>query len=518
MITLGELFVGVQHRIIKPYPSDKSLYAKEIRGVCSVSAECKEGEVFVCIVGRRSDGHAYASEAISRGAAAVVCERGRGEELMRLYKRESDGDTGSCIIEVEGARSVFAKLCARFYRVDGEKPRLICVTGTNGKTTVSTMIARGLNSCGRKAALLGTLGGCFAGKSYSTGSMTTPDSHRLCEILAAFKADGAEYIVMEASSHALALDKLDGLKIHMGVFTNLTAEHLDFHGDMEGYFEAKARLFERCEEAVIFADDPYAKKIGSFMKSGRRAAYCSLSETDAEYFADEISLFGENGVSYCVICNDSGSGEEKIKTNVVCRMAGEFSVINSLLAFAVLSELGLKKSDAAEAIRIQEGVKGRIEKLGVPKELGFSVFVDFAHTPDALSKLLCTVRGFLRDGQRVITLFGCGGDRDRSKRSLMGAIASRLSDFVIITSDNSRTEQPGDIIAEILTGVDKSRPHAVIEDRRTAIEYAIENAGKGDVILLCGKGHEEYETDQNGTRPFSERKIVWEAVQRRCQG
>jgi len=479
----------------------------EISDVTDNSGECADKSVFVCVEGRRNDGHDYASEAVENGAVALVCSPGRNEEMREFTA--SFGDVA--VIEAEDTRSAYAKLCGIFYGVFDSEARVVCVTGTNGKTTVSTMIRDGLSAYGKRAALLGTLGGEFEGRHYDSDTMTTPDPKRLYGILGEFISLGAEYIIMEASSHALALRKLDGLTVYMGVFTNLTPEHLDFHGNMDEYEYAKSLLFAKCRYGgVFFADDPYWERMALSLANECRRARCSLSDSEAEYRADGIAMLGENGVKYSVIHGNYRveGGEHNCRTDVYCGIAGSFSVANSLVAFATLCELGIPPVCASGGITACRGVRGRMEKLPVPSESGISVFIDFAHTPDALSKLIRSVRAFCGPEKRIVTLFGCGGDRDRSKRSLMGAIASRLADFTVITADNSRGEPLGVIINDILSGVDRARPHVVIPDRREAIEYALDSAAEGDVILLCGKGHEEYELRDGEKIPFSERKIV----------
>lgn len=538
--SFGQLIGDVRYRVI---------YASEcgevgdigVTDVTDKSAETVSGCAFVCIKGLNSDGHAYAGEAVKRGARLIVCEEGEGERVCSDIRgiaassgdaREVDvsggdgGETAStvgtlAVIEVVDTRSVLSVLCARYYGLDRRCPRLICVTGTNGKTTVANLICGALKYCGRSAAVLGTLGGSFDGETYDNGGMTTPDPKRLCELLARFADGGAEFVVMEASSHALALRKLDGLKPEMAIFTNLTPEHLDIHGSMEGYAEAKSRLFRMCATGIIWAEDPHAEKMRSALAEGAMARLCSSSDGDADYRAVGIRSLGDGGVRYGVIRgNFRGNGQSRDghrveRAEIFSSTPGSFSVPNTLLAFAALCELGIDGGLSAEAISAQPGVKGRMERIELPSEADYSVYVDFAHTPDALAKLISSVRGFIQPERRLVVLFGCGGDRDRSKRSLMGAIASRLADFVIITSDNCRGERAEDIIDEILCGIDVQRPHTVIVDRRKAIEYAVSTAGKGDVILLCGKGHEEYELRGGERLPFNEREIVLEVAKKR---
>ncbi len=508
---LGELLALVEYKQV--YGGD-GIANSEVADITDNSAECATGGVFFCIEGRRSDGHSFACDAVENGASVLVCSSGRGEEMREFTA--SFGEVG--IIEVKDTRAAYAKACGAYYGVSDSDVKIICVTGTNGKTSVSTMIRDGLCACGKRAAILGTLGGSFEGEHYGCGTMTTPDPKRLYAILSEFIARGAEYIVMEASSHALSLRKLDGLRVYMGVFTNLTPEHLDFHGNMDEYEFAKTLLFSKCEYGgVFFGDDPHAERMMLALPYGRKKVYCSLVDKGADYFADEACMLGENGVKYSVnrgIYRENGIFYNE-RTQIYCSVAGEFSLYNSLLAFATICELGIPSACASGGITACLGIKGRMEKLPTPTDSGISVFIDFAHTPDALSKLIRSVRGFCGAENRIVVVFGCGGDRDRSKRSLMGAIASRLADLTVITADNSRSESVEGIINDILSGVDRSRPHKVISDRRAAIEYVLESSAAGDVILLCGKGHEEYEIRGGKTYPFSERRIVADFFEKR---
>ncbi|MBQ9117243.1 MAG: UDP-N-acetylmuramoyl-L-alanyl-D-glutamate--2,6-diaminopimelate ligase [Clostridia bacterium] len=509
---LKSLLNGIKYSIISEGSelADGDCGEIEITDITDNSVECGRGCLFVCIKGAKNDGHEFIADALKGGAAVIVFEKERIEEIRGI----TASNPYIYFIMVENARSAFAKMCAAYYGIGGSSVKIICVTGTNGKTTVSTIICRALCACGKHAALLGTLGGYFEGESYSSGTMTTPDPKLLYRIIASFVERGAEYVVMEASSHALALDKLDGLDIYLGVFTNLTPEHLDFHGSMDEYGAAKAKLFEKCRSGgVFFSDDPYCARMASALGEGKKTVFCSLRDENADYFAIDVRWLGENGVKYSVLHgNSQGNGLKRhtSRTEIFCGIAGSFSVGNSLLAFAVLHELGVPAVCAAGGIISQGGVRGRMERLALPEKTGFSVFIDFAHTPDALSKTLRSVREFADREQRITVLFGCGGDRDRSKRSLMGAIASRLADMTVLTSDNSRSESAEAIISEILSGFDRSKPYKIIIDRREAIRYALSTATKGDIIMLCGKGHEEYEIVGDRVIPFSERDIVAE--------
>lgn len=484
MLKLKDLLKNTVIKWSTPYPDDAA-----VTDVVSDSRKVQPGCMFVCLKGTKKDGHDYIDEAVRRGAYAVVCSEKCRIRLDNIV-----------VIGVEDTHSEYAKLISATCGEPGKRLKLIAVTGTNGKTTVTNMIYSALNYIGKRTALIGTLGAYYEGEKSSIGTMTTPDPDRLYPLLKSYADKGAEYAVMEASSHALALGKLDGLHFIMSAMTNLTPEHLDFHGSMENYAKAKSHLFELSDRAVFCSDDDHTSRLS--IECPCPALRCSVRDSRADFYAEDASLKGVDGISFNFRHGD-------MLTPVKSDIPGTFTVSNVLLACSVLSLLGFPDSQISAGVYSLHGVKGRMERLPLTQD--FSVFIDFAHTPDALSKLLETVRAFRKPGQRIVTLFGCGGDRDHSKRSLMGAIASRLSDFVIVTSDNSRSENTGDIIDEIMCGFDRKCPHVIIEERRKAIYYAVQNAVKGDIILLCGKGHEEYEIDKAGIHPFSERETVFEA-------
>jgi len=485
---LDKLLEGIEHSADTEILSDI-----EVGKICCDSRKLQPGDVFVCIKGTEKDGADYVKEAEKRGAKVIVY----GQKSVIMPAKS----IGIKTADPEKAYSVmWSNFCGR----PSGKMKVIGITGTNGKTTVSALIADVLNSVGIKCARIGTLGAMYDGEYTSIGTMTTPSADTLYPLLKKYADMGARYAVMEVSSHSLERERVAGINFDIGVLTNITPEHLDFHGDMESYYASKKKLFSKCKKAVICSDDFYTVQMLRECEIPKRS--CSVRSKEADYYADEIKYNGINGVSFDLIC---ASGRERI----VSSLPGEFSVSNCLTAAAVLSELGISLPIVAKGLAMSDGVKGRMEQVKTGRD--FSVIIDYAHTPDALAKVLSSVRGFRNYGQRIVTLFGCGGDRDRSKRSLMGAIASRLSDLVIITSDNCRTENCADIIDEIMLGFDKSCPHVRIDDRRKAIVYAIQNAEKGDIILLCGKGHEEYEINALGKQPFSEREIVAEALKLR---
>ena len=484
----------------------------EITDISSDSREIIKGSLFVCIKGRENDGHRYIGDAIKAGASAVLTEKG-GDFDRSLF----EGEDAPVHFEAENTRRALAFLFDAWYSHPAKNMKLIAVTGTNGKTSVTFMLRSIFEAAMIKTGLIGTV--CsYSGDERLTirsrdskANMTTPDPRELYHMLSVMANDGTEAVFLEATSHALALEKLAPLHFEAAVFTNLTPDHLDFHGTMENYFEAKKKLFSMTETAIINCDDPYGERMAlAAEESGcRNIRRCTLDNRKrADYLAANAVHMGADGIEYML---SSVCSVFRIKSPI----PGRFTVINTLQAASCALEMGIDPGRIQDALRHMKGIDGRFERVKLCMGADFSVFIDYAHTPDALENLLLTVRDFRKTGQRIVLLFGCGGDRDRSKRAPMGRIASMLADFVVVTSDNSRSEAPSAIIADIMVGFDYTRAHAVvIEDRASAIEYIIANAMKGDIILLAGKGHEEYEIDVNGKRPFSEKKIAQDAAKK----
>ncbi len=458
--------------------------------------------LFIAIEGLHTDSHAYISEAVSHGAvAAVVC---------RAALSDGRVDVGECdvpLIAVEDSREAFARIWAAWYGNPQKKMKFIGVTGTNGKTSVCGMIYDILTRAGHKCGLIGTTGSVSLSERLdirpesALANMTTPDPPELYRTLDLMQKDGVEYVIAEITSHALALGKVCPIDFQIGIFTNLTEDHLDFHLDMESYFEAKKRLFSRSARAIINIDDKYGRRLAGEIDIPKYT--CSAEGRAADFCACEVKRLMPSGVEYKLSSN-------KMRLRLRSRIPGKVTVMNSMQATVAAYCLGVPPRDVKDSLALFEGVRGRLEKLKIDARVDFSVYVDYAHTPDALENLLSAARSFSRRGQRLVLVFGCGGDREVQKRSAMGRIASLMSDFFVVTSDNSRSEKPSDIIKDILSGVTSEAAYTVIEDRRAAIEYVIKNARRGDVILLAGKGHEEYEIDMRGKRPFSERLLVKE--------
>ncbi len=476
-----------------------------ITDIVSNTERITKGCLFVCIKGLRHDTHGDIDEIVRRGAYAIAVE-----------KMPSGEYDGVVFFEVTDSHRALSELLFRQMGRPSEGMKLIAVTGTNGKTTVSHMLASGLRSSGHSCAVMGTVGCVTPTRELqlinrdTSANLTTPDPEELYRALAEIRRDGAEYLVMETTSHALDRGKLAPLKFDIAIFTNLTPEHLDYHGSMDNYFNAKAGLLHQCATAVINADDAYAERYIAYARAhelGCRIVLCSASGKDADVRAEQTRLLGPSGIEYTL--SSAGS-----RLRIRCPSPGMFNVTNSMQAAIAAGLLGISRGDISRGLASFSGAPGRLERLRLQSDYRASVFIDYAHTPDALQNILLTVRGFLPKEGRVILVFGCGGDRDREKRPIMGRIATTLADFTVITSDNCRGESSEDIIGQIMLGVDKEKPHAVVPDRRAAIELAVREAGSGDLVLLAGKGHEQYEIDAGGRHPFSEKECVATAVRK----
>ena len=491
----------------------------EIYGVTADSRRVSPGWLFVAIKGLRQDGSRFISQALERGAVAVL-----SSIPMDLPENVP------CVLH-PNPREALALLCDAWYHHPTRHMCLIGVTGTNGKTSVSAMLAHILAWNHVPAAVIGTVGVYdFKGQPLNirsedkTANMTTPDPEELYRILAALRdqaesdAQDVPTVIMEVTSHALLLDKLAPISFEGAVFTNLTPEHLDMHGSMEDYYQAKLRLFRKSRLAVVNADDPYGRRMLTEPDTTVETWYlCHMTplikDADVPHpgihcdriYAGQVKLMGSSGVEYRLM-------SPQARVRISCPVPGEFTVFNSMEASMMALLLGISPGHIKEALRHFPGVPGRMERVPLEDHAGFSVFLDYAHTPDALENLLVTANRFRRKGERIILLFGCGGDRDPTKRPLMAAVASRLADGIIVTSDNSRSEDPLTIIEDILKGMEEDCDYVVIPNRKDAIHYAVRQAKRGDIILLAGKGHETYELDKNGRHDFCEKNIVLEAV------
>ena len=469
---------------------------KENVEICSITAdsrEVKKDYIFICHKGSKTDGHKYIGEALKNGAALLIIG----------YKPE-DFDGNTPYILVKNTRAAEAGLWARWHNYPAENIKIIGVTGTNGKTSVTYMIKKILDEAGYKTALFGTIKSVIDGVEYDS-KLTTSDPRDLAGLFAAARDACVEYAVMEVSSHALALDKTAGLgEFEIGVFTNLTQDHLDFHGTMENYRKAKAELFKKSKIALLNADDE-----ASFSMLNRSIKNYNYGTAKyADFYADNIIYKGADGIEYDFCVGGASFDEVASKFKIKSPTVGEFNVYNTMAAAACGIILGIDEKIIASALS-EVKIRGRMERLDI--DAPYSLFIDYAHTPDALESVLKAIRGFCGKG-RIICVFGCGGDRDKGKRPQMGRIAAENSDFCVITSDNSRTEEPIEIIRDIIAGIDIKSAYEPVIDRRKAIELAMNIANAGDIILLAGKGHEEYIDEQGEVRHFSEREVVAEIL------
>ncbi len=470
---LSELLKNTEHVI---YGEDV-----DISAITYDSRNVAPGSLFVAVRGFSTDGHDYIEKAISAGAAAILAEE--------------KGEWNVPVAVCPDTRKGLAEVGAQFYGCPAEKLRIIGVTGTNGKTTTTYLIKQVLDLLGYKTGLIGTNQNII-GDRIETASRTTPESLDLQKMLSEMVAGGVSHVVMEVSSHSLALSRTHGIHFYEAVYTNLTQDHLDFHETMQQYMEAKAKLFRQARHGVINLDDAFGKKM-------KELAACPVQTYGVENPCDikgENIRLSERGV----ICTTTVGG---VPYEVRLGIPGMFSVYNALAATAACLGMGIPMEDILKGLVLAKGVKGRAEVVHIAAP--FTVIIDYAHTPDGLDNIIRTVQGFAKG--RVITLFGCGGDRDKTKRPIMGEIAARLSDYVVVTSDNPRTESPAAIIRDIEKGMEAYKEkYTVVENRKEAIRTAMQLANAGDVIILAGKGHETYQILKEGTIEFDERAIVKE--------
>ncbi len=452
---------------------------REVTFVTDSSHRVSEGCIFICIEGKSFDGHTKAAEALEKGAAAVVVQKDLGLERQIL---------------VENTRSAYAHICAAFYSHPEKKLKIIGVTGTNGKTTSCFILKSVLDGMGYKTGLIGTVKNIVGDKEYPS-VLTTPDSFELFGLFAEMVKAGCEYCVMEVSSQALDQHRVDGVHFEAAIFTNLTRDHLDYHGTFENYISAKRKLFENASLAVVNIDDESAACMTDGLDC--RKVTFSVDNNNCDYSAKNIRI-ASSGVKYELVSNDNIG-------RVNFAVPGKFSVYNSMGAAVCLIEMGMDFRAVLDALMLCTGVPGRMEV--VPADVPYTILIDYAHTPDGLENVLNCVRE-ITDG-KVICLFGCGGDRDKTKRPIMGSIATRLSDIAVVSSDNPRSEDPEEIIKDITAGIGKGGAKVIVEsDRRNAIKKALDIASAGDVVVLAGKGQETYQILASGKIHFDEREVV----------
>ena len=508
----------------------------EAAGVSYDSRQVRPGDLFVALSGYTADGHRFIPQAMAAGAVAALCQ--------------TPPEDGTPFVQVGDSRRALAVAGANFFGRPAEAMTMVGVTGTNGKTTTTYLLKAILEARGEKVGLIGTNQNMIGQEAFPT-ERTTPESFELQKLFARMREAGCTCVVMEVSSHALFLDRVYGVPYKVGVFTNLTQDHLDFHKTMEAYCDAKAILFRSCETGVVNAEDPWTPRLlkdstckvlsfsslskeragdagpsnplrrkdskadfffsadgskgsGSRPAPGDHGDNCKGSSLSGDCPADlwsEDAVLAADHVAFTAVC-----GEARVPVRV--NIPGRFMIDNALDVLGAALALGIPLEESAAVLARVPHVKGRVEVVPTPgKE--YTVLIDYAHSPDSLENVLTTVKGFARG--RTIALFGCGGDRDKTKRPKMGRVAAETADFVVVTTDNPRTERPADIIAEILPGLEGTgTPYKVVEDRVEAIHWAMDHAGAGDVIVLCGKGHETYQEVGGEKRHMDEREIVAE--------
>ncbi len=489
----------------------EALAQMPVHSITSDSRKVQSGVLFTALIGSHTDGHQYLSQAAQAGALALVIDASRQSKIQL--------PTDLPVFVAQNTYKALADLASRLHGEPGKKMRLVGVTGTNGKTTVTHLIEKILLDQDRKVGLIGTFGQKRGQKgdpqdphnSYQSTGHTTPMAVELQEILAEMTHNQTEYVVMEVSSHALEQYRVQGCEFEVAVLTNVTQDHLDFHKTMENYWQAKALLFSQLNpkrgprSAVINLDSNYAEGFLKACPPGVKVYTYSLENPQANVRAEEVQ-YSISGASFTAVTPE-GSAPVRLQ------IAGRFSVYNALAAIAAGIALGIPLNDCIASMEAVQGVRGRFE---VVSEKPF-VIVDYAHTPDGLENVLSAARVVTPEGGRLIAVFGCGGDRDATKRPKMGRIAEQLADVLVVTSDNPRTEDPQQILSDILTGIQRfnSETMVVNADRKQAIHQAIDLAQPNDVIVVAGKGHEDYQILKDRTIHFDDREVVQEYIAQR---
>ncbi len=455
----------------------------EIKGIAYDSRKVQEGYIFVAIKGFKVDGHDFVDQAIKNGAVFIVIEK------------EIDSDIE--YIKVENSRISLALISKNFYLNPTRSINLIGVTGTNGKTSITYIIRDMLANMNFESGLIGTIQNCIGNEVVQTNS-TTPESLELNELFSKMRSKDIKHAVMEVSSHALSLSRVHGIDFDVAIFTNLTQDHLDYHENMVNYFNEKRKLFKIARKSLINIDDEYGERL---YNEYQKKSYSYSIKKDADFRASSIEM-SSSGTSF-VLTYQNG------RHSITTPFHGDIYVLNVVAAIGSLVASGVDIDDVVEATKSIKPVLGRLEQ--VQNSLGINILVDYAHTPDALNNVLTIGRSFTKG--RLISVFGCGGDRDKTKRPKMGRISEEIADYTIITSDNPRTEDPKLIIKDILTGVqENSNEIAVISDRKTAIEKSIEIAKPGDTIIIAGKGHETYQIIGTIKSHFSDVEVALDYI------
>ena len=465
----------------------------EVKGLESNSKNIKEGYMFIAIKGFATDGHKYVNDAIQAGAKVVMVEEGCDLKAIKLPKDVT-------LIMAKDTREALAKCSCNYYENPSRKFYLIGVTGTKGKTTTTFMIKEILQKAGKKVGLIGTIATYIGDKKIQDSERTTPESLELQKLFKMMADEGVDAVVMEVSSQSLKLHRVDGCDFDIVLFTNFSEDHIspNEHPDMKDYFESKLKLFEMCDNGIINVDDLHVAKIPKLFPNNNIMTYGIDNYCDV--LAKDITITNSY-VDFRVKISDRN---ERVKVDI----PGRFSVYNALAAICVAKKLGIASDKVIEALA-EIKVPGRSEMVPNKKEI--PIMIDYAHSPESLQNILSAVKSYTRG--KVISVFGCGGDRDKGKRPIMGEISGRIADFTFITSDNPRTEDPEAIVKDIEEGIKKTKgKYKVVVDRITAIKEAIDMATKLDIIVLAGKGHEPYQEINGKKYPFDERVIVNEII------
>ncbi|WP_195264044.1 MULTISPECIES: UDP-N-acetylmuramoyl-L-alanyl-D-glutamate--2,6-diaminopimelate ligase [unclassified Clostridium] len=476
---LLDLLKGVDYKLLE------GTVEKEVNHIQYDSRKVNEGDLFVCLTGFEVDGHNYANKAIEAGAKVILCEK-------KIDIKSKD----ITVLLVEEGRKALATMSANYYGHPTKALKLIGVTGTNGKTTTVYLLKSMLEKAGKKVGLVGTIAN-YIGENKLKSERTTPESLELQKLFKDMVDANCEYCVMEVSSHSLQLDRVYGCEFEVGIFTNLTRDHLDFHKSFDNYYNAKFKLFERSKACVINVDDDFGYRVLKDVEKLENKKIKTYSiKNNSDFKASDLML-KEGDIHFKI------NGEE---FNSV--LPGEYNVYNALGAVGAMSILGISNESIRKGL-LDVVVPGRCERIGYKYDIPYDIIIDFAHTPDGLKNILETLKGFTKN--RLIAVYGCGGDRDKVKRAELGRIGTELADLAIITSDNPREEDPMAIIKEIVAGITKSN-YLAIENRVEAIKLALGMAEEGDVVVLAGKGHENYQITSEGVIHFDEREVVDEIL------
>ncbi len=490
MKKLSDLLSGLDYRILQG--SLQMIEKTEITDLISDSRKANEGALFVCIRGANSDGHSFAAAVADVGAKCLIVEE------------PVDVRSDCIVLKVNNTRNALALLSAAWFDHPDREVKVIGITGTKGKTTTTYMIKNILENSGKKVGLIGTIE-TIIGEKHIPSKNTTPESYIVFEHLAEMRDEGIELCVMEVSSQGLMLSRVDGIKFEIGIFTNISPDHIgkNEHKDFDDYLHCKSLLFTKCKKGIINNDDIHKADI-------IRDATCEIEtfgfSGGCDYRATNLSFINENG-ALSIKYHVSG----KCDMDCEVSMPGRFSAMNSLAAIAVCRHFNSSEDDIQKALRTTK-VKGRIESFPLPEKYSCTVLIDYAHNAMSLESLLVTLKEY--EPKRIVSLFGCGGNRAAERRYEMGEVSGRLSDFTIITSDNPRFEDPLAIMKDIETGIKKTDgKYIMIEDRYEAVKYALSNAAPGDVIVLAGKGHEDYQEIKGKKYPMDERELLSRAVE-----